>query len=114
MNRLWVFVQAYLDDKDRSAAWLAHKIGTSSSTLNTWKIRGSRPEPDNLRKLADAINVDYEALLAAVEADDDYRTDDEMMAVLRDRNLSAETVERLRRHVSAPIEQERDRRREIQ
>ena len=110
MSRLWVFVQAYLDSQGGMAsAALARKIGTTPQTINTWKIRGSRPGPGNLRKLAKAIDVDHEVLLAAVEADDGYRTDDELMAVLRNRNLSAEHLERLRRHVSTPTTEERDR-----
>jgi transcriptional regulator with XRE-family HTH domain len=96
MNRLWVFVQAYLDDEDRPAAWLAHKIGTTSSTLNTWKIRGSRPGPDSLHKLARAINVDYAILLAAIDADGGYITNDDLDAVLDSKRISPEMRERLR------------------
>lgn len=115
MSRLWIFVQAYLDSQGgTSAAALARKIGTSSQTVNTWKVRGSRPGPDILRKLARAIDVDHEVLLAAVEADNGYRTDDELMAVLRNKNLSAEILEGLRRHVSTPTQEDRDRRREVQ
>ena len=115
MSRLWVFVQAYLDSQGgMSAAALARKIGSTPQTVNTWKIRGSRPRPAILRRLALAIDVEHEVLLAAVEADDGYRTDDELMDVLRGRDLNAEHLERLRRHVSDPTEEERERRREVQ
>ena len=111
MTRLWVFIQAYLDSQGgMSAAALARKIGTTSQTVSTWKIRGSRPRPEILRRIAMAIDVEHEVLLAAVEADDGYRTDDELMEVLRDRKLSAEHWELLRRHVSNPTEPARDRR----
>ena len=115
MSTLWIFVQAYLDSQGgMSSAALARKIGSTPQTLNTWKIRGSRPGPEILRSLAVAIDIDHEVLLAAVEADDGYRTDDELMTVLRDRKLSAEHWERLRRHVSAPTREDRDQRRKSQ
>ena len=102
MSRLWVFVQAYLDSQGgMSSAALARKIGIRPQTVNTWKIRGSRPEPGNLRDLATAIDVDYAILLAAIETDGGYITDDDLDAVLDSRKwISPEMRERLRRHVN--------------
>lgn len=96
MNRLWVFVQAYLDDEDRPAAWLAHKIDVPRSTVDTWKNRRSRPGPDDLHKLARAIGVDYTILLTAINADRGYLTDDDLEAVLDSKRISPEMRERLR------------------
>lgn len=96
MNRLWVFIQAYLDDVDRPAAWLARKIDVPRSTVDTWKNRGSRPGPDDLHKLATAIDIDYAILLAAVEADGRYITNDDLEKVLDSRWISPEMRERLR------------------
>jgi len=85
-----------------SSAALARKIGIPSQTVNTWKIRGSRPVPDTLRKLATAIDVDYAILLAAIEADSGYITNDDLDAVLDSKWISPEMRERLRRHVNRP------------
>lgn len=105
MSRLWLLVQAYIDREGGiSAASVARKAGVPVQLLNKWKVRGSRPKPHNLRALAKAIEVNYEVLLAAVDADAGYYTDDELMTVLRGKNISDEVQERLRRHVAKPIE----------
>ena len=95
-NRLWVFVQAYLDHEERPAAWLANKIDVPRSTVDTWKNRGSRPGPVDLHKLARAINIDYAILLAAITTDRGYLTDDDLEAVLDDKRISPELRRQLR------------------
>lgn len=104
MGNLWALIEAYLDSQGGMAsAALARKIGTKPQTVSSWKVRGSRPEAKILRDLAKAIDVDYEVLLAAVDADAGYRTDEELLSVLKDRNIPADVQERLRRHVSYPL-----------
>jgi len=91
-----------------SARALARKIGVSAQTLDGWKR--SRPEADNLHRLARAIDVDYAILLAAVDADGDYTTDDDFEAVLKDRKrITPEMRERLRRHISRPSTDDLDK-----
>ena len=97
MSRLWVFVQAYLDSQGgMSAAALARKIGVPKSTFDTWKNRGSRPGGPDLRKLADGIDVDYPILLAAIEVDRGYLTNDDLEAVLDNKRISPEIRRQLR------------------
>lgn len=99
MSKLWALVQVYLDSQGgMSARALARKTGVSPQTLDQWKT--SRPEPGNLRRLARAIDTPYDVLLAAVMADQGYRTNEELMSVLADSNIPSETRERLMRHVA--------------
>lgn len=115
MSRLWTLIQAYLDAQGGTpAAALARKVSRdrgrdlSPQTLNSWKVRGSRPSAKDLRDLAAAINVEYEIVLAAVDADAGYTTNDELAAVLRYSNIPPEIQERLRRHVAAPLDDDED------
>jgi len=106
MTKLWALVQAYLDSQGgMSARALARKIDVSAQTLDTWKA--GRPDPANLRKLAAGIDVAYEAVLAAADADAGYLTEAEFMASLQGRpHISDKIAELLRRHVAQPPDDE--------
>ena len=70
MGHLQALIDAYLDSQGGMApAALARKMGTTSSTLSSWKKRGSRPSPALLRSLSVATGIDHLAFVAAVDAD---------------------------------------------
>lgn len=60
----------YLDEQDRSASWLARRIGTSESTIAKW--RGDPPQrpgsPGTIDKIAKAFGLNDEERLALLRA----------------------------------------------
>ncbi len=48
---------------------LADKVGVSKSAIAKWETDGGLPDRDNLKRLADCLNMTAELLLAAIESD---------------------------------------------
>jgi transcriptional regulator with XRE-family HTH domain len=88
MGHLQALIDAYLAAEERSPSWLAAKMGTTSSTLSSWKQRGSRPSPPKLRALSAATGIAHAALVAASDADVGYLTDAELAEILKATRLA--------------------------
>jgi len=116
VGNLWDLIQAYLDDTGgTSAAALSRRIGSKPQTLSSWKTRGIRelPSVDTLRNLADAIEVPYDIVLRAAEADAGYRDDEDkdLSAALEAYGVRGRAATRLRKHVAKDRTNPRTRRR---
>lgn len=74
MGELWTIIQRHLDETGVREAEFARRIGTSPTTVNSWKNRGVRSLPD--RKLLDAVadvtGTKYSDVLRAVLTDAGY------------------------------------------
>lgn len=88
MGHLQALIDAWLDSQERNPAWLASKMGTTSSTLSSWKKRGSRPSPPMMRALSAETGIDHRALVAASDADAGYLTDAELAEILKATRLA--------------------------
>ncbi|QDP44163.1 immunity repressor [Gordonia phage JuJu] len=75
MSELWEIIQTHLDQTGVREAEFARRIGTSPTTVNSWKNRGVRSLPERrlLQAVADEIDgVKYRDVLAAVLTDIGY------------------------------------------
>ncbi|MDJ0006467.1 hypothetical protein [Gordonia alkanivorans] len=75
MSELWKIIQTHLDQTGVREAEFARRIGTSPTTVNSWKNRGVRSLPE--RRLLEAVaneipGVSYRQVLAAVLSDIGY------------------------------------------
>lgn len=53
-----------LEERGMSEASFAKKIGTSRSTVNSWKIRKQNPSSDKIMKICEVLEVSPEELLS--------------------------------------------------
>ena len=53
-----------LEERGMSEASFARKIGTSRSTVNSWKIRKQNPSSDKIMKICEVLEVSPEELLS--------------------------------------------------
>lgn len=70
-GQLWKIVQRYLDENERSEAWLSQKIDAAPQTVSAWKRRGLRELPAThlLRNLARLTGTPYLQVLTAALLD---------------------------------------------
>ena len=68
-------IKAYCADSDTSQDALAEKIGVAGNTVSKWVLKKTIISGDNLRKLAEIMNVsmDYLAGVTDIEPDDEAR-----------------------------------------
>ena len=75
MSELWKIIQTHLDQTGVREAEFARRIGTSPTTVNSWKNRGVRSLPERrlLEAVADEVDgVNYRQVLVAVLTDIGY------------------------------------------
>lgn len=74
MSQLWQIIQKHLDETGVREAEFARRIGTSPTTVNSWKNRGVRNLPDRrlLQSVAEVTGVRYNDVLRAVLVDIGY------------------------------------------
>lgn len=74
MSELYDIVQSYMDERDRSAAWVARRIDAAPQTVSSWKGRGLRALPDKrlLVALARLTHHSYGDVLRAALLDCGY------------------------------------------
>ena len=53
-----------LEERGMSEAAFAKAIGTSRSTVNSWKIRKQNPSSDKIMKICDVLEISPEELLS--------------------------------------------------
>lgn len=53
-----------LEERGMSEAAFAKEIGTSRSTVNSWKIRKQNPSSDKIMKICDVLEISPEELLS--------------------------------------------------
>ena len=58
-NRL----KAVLADKKRTCRWLANEIGRNENTVSRWCSNKVQPSLDQLREIADILDVDIRTLI---------------------------------------------------
>lgn len=59
-----------LEERGMSEAAFAKKIGTSRSTVNSWKIRKQNPSSDKIMKICEVLEVSPEELLSDKDKQD--------------------------------------------
>jgi transcriptional regulator with XRE-family HTH domain len=107
MGHLQALIDAWLTSQERSPSWLAGKMGTGSSTLSSWKQRGSRPSPPMMRALSAETGIDHRALVAAADADAGYLTDAELAAILKSTRLTPALRAALEAQAGSPAPRKR-------
>ena len=58
-NRL----KAVLADKKKTCRWLANEIGRNENTVSRWCLNKVQPSLDQLREIADILDVDIRTLI---------------------------------------------------
>lgn len=58
-NRL----KAVLADKKKTCRWLANEIGRNENTVSRWCSNKVQPSLDQLREIADILDVDIQTLI---------------------------------------------------
>lgn len=95
MSELYDIVQAYMDDRDRSAAWVARHIDAAPQTVSSWKARGLRalPEKRLLIALARLTHRPYGDVLRAALLDTGYLPEEAAQVGAVQRQAGAPVIE---------------------
>lgn len=74
MSRLKMIVQRFVDENDRTEAWIARQMGVAGQTLNSWSTRGlsKLPEAWMIKALARVTGTPYRDVLDAILEDIGY------------------------------------------
>lgn len=59
-------LQKLIQSKGVKQKWLAQQIGVSEVTISHWMNGKHKPSKDNLRKIAEVLNIEYELLNDAI------------------------------------------------